>query len=62
MTSRTKHILQAISYVGLAFSIIPAFLVFGGFLSREIYYHLMVVGMLLWFGTAIFWIRKDHQT
>ena len=45
MTSRTKHILQAISFSGLALSIIPAFLVFTGVLSKEIYLHLMVVGM-----------------
>jgi hypothetical protein len=60
MTSQTKYTLQAISFAGLALSIIPAFLVFGGMLSREIYLHLMVTGMLLWFCTAIFWIRKDH--
>ncbi|HOM59969.1 MAG TPA: hypothetical protein PLP49_00830 [Anaerohalosphaeraceae bacterium] len=61
MTFHTKLILQVISYIGLALSFIPALLVFGGLLSKEVYFHLMVTGMLLWFGTAIFWIRKDHQ-
>jgi hypothetical protein len=60
MTSRTKRILQVISFIGLALSLIPAFLVFNGMLSREIYFHLMVAGMLMWFGTAVFWIKKDH--
>lgn len=60
MTSQTKFILQTISFAGLALSIIPAFLVFGGILSREIYLHLMVAGMLMWFCTAVFWVKKDH--
>lgn len=61
MTSQRRRILQTISFTGLALSIIPAFLVFGGLLSRQIYFHLMVAGMLMWFGTAVFWIRKDHS-
>lgn len=60
MTSRTKHILQVISFVGLALSIIPAFLVFGEILSKEIYLRLMIMGMLMWFCTAVFWIKKGH--
>ena len=60
MMSRTKRILQVISFIGLALSIIPAFFLFGGILSRENYLRLMVIGMLMWFGTAIFWVRKDH--
>jgi hypothetical protein len=61
MTSRTKHILQIISYLGLALSILPAFLVFVGILSKDNYLRLMLIGMVLWFSTAVFWIRKDHQ-
>lgn len=61
MNYRTKRILQAISFTGLAVSIIPAFLVFGGILSKGAYLNLMVVGMLMWFGSAVFWIRKDHS-
>ena len=62
MKSLSKYILQAISYLGLALSIIPAFLVFGGILSKEVYLGLMLVGMVLWFSTAVFWVKKDHQT
>lgn len=60
MTSTTKNILQAISYCGLALSIIPAFLVYWGTLSKEAYFQWMIVGMLLWFGSAIFWVKPDH--
>jgi hypothetical protein len=60
MTSRTKHILQVISFVGLALSIIPSFLVFGGVISKEVYFRLMAAGMVMWFCTAVFWIKKEH--
>lgn len=60
MRAPGRRILQAVSFAGPALSIIPAFLVFGGLLSMEIYFHLMVAGMLMWFGTAIFWIKKDN--
>ncbi|KPL22596.1 MAG: hypothetical protein AMJ75_07780 [Phycisphaerae bacterium SM1_79] len=60
MTSQTKLILQVISFLGLALTIIPAFLVFGQVLSKEMYLRLMVLGMVLWFSTAIFWIKRDH--
>ena len=62
MTSRTKHILQIISFLGLVLSILPALLVFSGDLSKEMYFRLMAAGMLVWFGTAVFWVRKDHQS
>lgn len=60
MTARTRRILQAISLAGLGLSLFPSFLVFGGVLSKEMYFHLMTAGMLMWFGTAVFWIRSDH--
>ena len=60
MNSKKKLILQIISFIGLAISIIPAFLLFGGMLAKDTYLQLMVVGMVLWFGTAVFWIKPDH--
>ncbi len=60
MSTTTRRILQAISFTGLGLSLVPSFLVFGGLLSKEMYFHCMTVGMLLWFGTAVFWIRSDH--
>ena len=61
MTPQRKRILQSISFAGLALSVIPAFLVFGGLLSSEIYLHVTAAGMVMWFGTAIFWVKKDHS-
>ena len=60
MTRQTRRILQTISFLGLVVSVLPAFLVFGGVVSKQTHAHLMVVGMLMWFGTATFWIRRDH--
>ncbi len=28
-------------------------------MAKETYFQLLLVGMLLWFGTAIFWIKPD---
>lgn len=60
MTQRTRRILQTISFLGLAVSIVPAFLVFGTVVSKQTHAHLMLLGMLMWFGTATFWIKRDH--
>lgn len=60
MTQQTRRILQTISFLGLAVSVLPAFLVFGGMVSKQTHAHLMLLGMAMWFGTAIFWIRRDH--
>ena len=60
MNSQKKLILQIISFIGLALSILPAFLLFGGMLAKDTYLQLMIVGMVLWFGMALFWIKPDH--
>jgi len=60
MNSPMKRTLQIISFVGLGVSIVPAFLVFAGTLSKETCFHLLLLGMFLWFGTAVFWIKADH--
>jgi hypothetical protein len=60
MTSGIKTLLQIISYAGLAMSIVPALLVYHGSISMDAYYKLMVLGMVLWFGSAIFWIKPEQ--
>jgi len=60
MSAPIRRLLQVVSFSGLALSVIPAFLVYGGAMEKQAYLNLMLVGMVLWFGTAIFWIRKDH--
>lgn len=55
---KTK-ILKSVSYTGLALSIVPALLAFAGVIEQQLQFNLMIAGMLLWFGTAIFWIKSD---
>lgn len=60
MTSKMKRLLQVVSMVGLVLSIVPALLFFQGTVSKPIYYNLMLLGMVTWFSTAIFWIKPEH--
>ncbi len=53
-----KLIIQFLSLVGLVLTVAPAFFVLGGALDDATYRLLMLVGTLLWLGTAPFWIFK----
>lgn len=55
-------ILKIISGAGLLLTLIPSFLVFAGVLEFEIHKRLMLLGMIMWFLTAPFWLdRSDHE-
>ncbi len=56
-----KILLSIISVVGLLLTIIPAFLVFFGSISLEQNKNLMLVGTILWFLTAPFWLNKKTE-
>ena len=52
-----KH-LSYISYVGLALSILPSILYASGvFETIRTHYLITAIGMIMWFSTAIFWIK-----
>ena len=53
-------VLRLISYTGLVLSILPAILVYLGRLDHATHTTLMVVGMVMWFGAAVFWIKPDR--
>ena len=55
-----KTILKIGSFVGLALTIVPAFLVLTGALTWNTHAVLMAVGALLWFVTAPFWMAKER--
>jgi hypothetical protein len=59
MTSLKTFFVKQIGYLGLTLTILPALMVYAGMIEKETYYWSMVVGMLLWFSTAIFWIKPD---
>ena len=51
-------ILKIISYLALAGTIIPSLLVFFGDMDIEGSKNIMAVSMVVWFGSAPFWINK----
>lgn len=50
-------LLKLLSAVGLALTVVPALLVFLSGLAWETHALLMLVGTVLWFATAPFWMR-----
>lgn len=54
-----KTILRTISYIGLAFTVIPATLVYSGAIDYPLYLNLILLGTVLWFGSAVFWIKGN---
>jgi len=59
MTVLAKRAMQVVSFVGLAITIGSAVLLFMGLIGRGSYMWLMFLGTILWFGTAIFWVKRD---
>lgn len=51
------RILKLISFLGLALTIGPAFLVFAGMIAWDTHAAAMSVGTALWFISAPFWMR-----
>jgi thiosulfate reductase cytochrome b subunit len=51
-------LLKWISFLGLALTVAPAFFVFNGAIAWETHATWMLVGTLLWFVTAPFWMRE----
>lgn len=55
------RLLKILSFIGLGFSILPSMLVFAGKMELEWHYNLMAFGMLLWFATAVFWVKAESH-
>lgn len=56
-----KSILKLMSVLGLALNIVPAILAFNGVIGFKTYEWLMLLGTILWFSTAPFWINKGKD-
>lgn len=54
-----KILLIILSMVGLALTIVPSVLVFTQALAMETHKQWMLVGMLLWFFTAPYWMKEQ---
>ena len=54
-----KTLLKLASLAGLLLTVGPAFLVFAGRIPWSTHATLMLVGTLLWFLSAPFWMKKE---
>jgi hypothetical protein len=54
-----KSLIKIISCLGLALTIIPSLFVFKGVIDIRVHYQLMIVGMIMWFATAPFWMKSS---
>ncbi len=53
-----KMILKIISAIGLILTLAPSFMVFSGAITIDSHKWLMLLGTILWFVTAPFWMNK----
>jgi len=54
-----KTLLKILSASALVLTVIPSLFVFAGKISIHTHYVLMGIGMVLWFITAPFWMKRD---
>ena len=54
-----KTIWKTISYVGLIATVVPSILVFSGMAELQTHKTMMLIGMILWFITAPFWMNRQ---
>jgi len=53
-----KTILKILSFIGLILTVVPSFMVFSGSITLDMHKWLMLIGTLVWFFTAPFWMNK----
>lgn len=53
-----RKILIGISLCGLVLTLFPAILVLMGKIELKDHFTLMIIGMVLWFSTAPFWMKS----
>jgi hypothetical protein len=53
--------LKIIALTGLVLTLVPSFFVFASQITLTAHYHLMLIGMVLWFISAPFW-KKTNKT
>ena len=55
-----RTLLKLISFAGLGLTVVPSFLVFAGRIAWATHAALMLVGTVLWFASAPFWMLEPH--
>lgn len=61
MKKSFKAILIILSFIALAMTVVPAFLVFANVISLQEHKHYMFAGTIIWFATAPFWMGKKKD-
>ncbi len=56
-----KLLIKLISYTGLVLTLVPALLVFAGIINLNSFKVLLILGGLMWFTTAPFWVNKRSE-
>ena len=56
-----KPLLKLISFAGLGFTVVPSLLVFAGDITWNTHAALMLLGTVLWFGSAPYWMQETKQ-
>lgn len=56
-----KSLLKIISFIALAVTLVPSFLVFKGIISPELSKSLMLIGTIVWFVSASFWMNTSDE-
>lgn len=56
-----RNLLKAISYAGLALTILPSLLVLSGSMDLERHYTWTLAGTVIWFLTAPFWMDRKKK-
>ena len=57
-----KRLLQLISIAGLALTIVPPILFFNDAIEKTEQNWLMLVGTIIWFLSASFWLGRDWKS
>lgn len=52
------QLLKIVSFIGLALTVVPSYLVFKNVIDFQIHTLLMFIGMILWFATSPFWMKE----
>lgn len=57
MTRSFEPVMKTLAMAGLILSVASGCLLFAGTISFATHNLLMVLGMVMWFGSAVFWIK-----
>ena len=56
-----KAFLKILSAIGLILTLAPSFMVFSGVITLDMDKWLMLLGTIMWFVTAPFWMNKKVE-